>query len=52
MPPLTSAVEFQDRCLKPLGHPSKFLILLGFLEPISIQKGHCYRICYRTPFLI
>jgi hypothetical protein len=21
---------FQDRCLKPLGHPSKALVLLGF----------------------
>jgi hypothetical protein len=26
----TAAVEFQDRCLKPLGHPSKLLIASAF----------------------
>src|SRR5438874_1769699 len=43
-----AAVEFQDRCLKPLGHQSKLLTYFVFSTADLSSDGHCYRICYRT----
>src|SRR6516164_4429843 len=38
---------FQDRCLKPLGHPSKLSITLVFFVAIASIRGLPYRSCDR-----
>jgi hypothetical protein len=36
---LGPSAGFQDRCLKPLGHPSKPLILFSYCGNIESQKS-------------
>src|SRR5580765_2164379 len=40
---------FQDRCLKPLGHPSKVLFFRLFLRAVALDMSLCYPICYPLP---
>jgi hypothetical protein len=38
-----TATEFQDRCLKPLGHPSLALKSLIVLDPAGTRKKPLWR---------
>src|SRR5450432_2436869 len=40
---------FQDRCLKPLGHPSKPLKLFSYLRDALARKAVCICFCHPTP---
>jgi hypothetical protein len=39
---------FQDRCLKPLGHPSNPLKLFSYYEKARAEKAHLLPFCYPT----